>query len=87
MTCELGLEAGIQDCQVKPRTIPLWTRVSSPSLEVCKQAGQAWHPELRVLDSSWTGWSHWMVLSQPKIPDGWPTVYPSSQIRQGTPQE
>lgn len=37
VTCELGLEAGVKDCQVKPRTIPLWTRVSSPSLEVCKQ--------------------------------------------------
>lgn len=37
VTCDLGLEAGVKDCQVKPRTIPLWTRVSSPSLEVCKQ--------------------------------------------------
>ena len=37
VTCGLGLEAGVEDCQVKPRTIPLWMRVSSPSLEVSKQ--------------------------------------------------
>lgn len=36
-TCELGREASVEDCQVKARTIPPWDRVSSPSLEVCKQ--------------------------------------------------
>lgn len=35
--CGLCLEAGVEDGQVKPRTIPLWTRVSSPLLEVSKQ--------------------------------------------------